>query len=122
MKRTYIAGLLGAVIVAAGLIPFTDSSANACAKHRRHVSHARSHRTISQRVVERRYLVERPVVQTRYIDRPVVQTRYIDRPVVVAQPVYGRRTVLRRVIETPVVVRKRERGIIPKIYSLIFGG
>ena len=98
MKDKIIAGFLGALIVATGVIATTDSSATACAKHRhgRSVSHNRMHRrNISQSVVERRYVVNR----------------------VVERPLY-----VRRVIETPVVVRKRERGIIPKMYSLIFGG
>jgi hypothetical protein len=110
MKDKIIAGFLGALIVATGVIATTDSSATACAKHRhgRSVSHSRMHRrNISSRIVERRYVVN------RVVERPV----YVERPVVVQ-----RRAVVRRVIETPVVVRKRERGIIPKVYSLIFGG
>jgi hypothetical protein len=60
----------------------------------------------------------------RVVSRPVVY-RTVTRPVVVRERLAG----CGRVISSPivlegssVVVRKRERGLIPKIYSFIFGG
>jgi hypothetical protein len=47
----------------------------------------------------------------RTVESPVIVERVVDKPVVVE-----------RVIERRVVVHKRHRGLIPKAYSMIFGG
>jgi hypothetical protein len=53
--------------------------------------------------------------RTRY-SRPVVMHRVVSRPVIVE------RTCSTPVVLEGTVYRKRHRGLIPKVYSLIFGG
>lgn len=89
-------------------------------------------------VVSRPVVVERPVyvarkrthyrrraarvrthrVATRVVERPVLVERVVERPVVVR---HAYRTTTPVVVERQVVYKKKSKGIVPKVYGMIFG-
>jgi len=62
----------------------------------------------------RQYLRAAPA-RGRYVYRTTSSPVVVER--VVTKPVY-----VRRVVERRVIVHKRHKGLIPKAYSMIFGG
>lgn len=127
MKRPVVYGILASVMVALVTAALPQISSAYCYTACHRVIHRR---IASTTVIER---IDRPVIVKRVIRRPVVVERVVRRPVVVERivrrPVFVERVIERPtmvetapVVAEPVYVYRHHKGLIPKAYSVIFGG
>lgn len=119
MKYELPIKICGALAVLAVLQSSTLLPAEAC--------HCRPHSGIKRSSYHTKHRSSyRRRISTRVYNSPVIVERTVTQPVIVqrtvTRPVFVERTVTQPVYMGQVQVRPRHRGLIPKIYSLIFGG